>query len=109
MADRLLVRATGRIVVVRVADIDWIEASGDYASLHVEKKTWLVRETIATIAQRYAIHGIVRIHRSTLVNLDRVTELRPMSNGEFVVVLRDATELKMSRNYRSALDSFVGN
>jgi two-component system LytT family response regulator len=109
MSDRLLVRATGRIVVVRVADIDWIEASGDYASLHVEKKSWLVRETIATIAQRYAAHGIVRIHRSTLVNLDRVTELRPMSNGEFVVVLRDGTELKMSRNYRSALDSFVGN
>jgi two-component system LytT family response regulator len=108
MSDRLLVRATGRIVVVRVGDIDWIEASGDYASLHVEKKTWLVRETIATIAQRYSAHGIVRIHRSTLVNLDRVTELRPMSNGEFIVVLRDGTELKMSRNYRSALDSFVG-
>jgi two-component system LytT family response regulator len=107
MSDRLLVRATGRIVVVRVADIDWIEASGDYASLHVEKKSWLVRETIATIAQRYAAHGITRIHRSTLVNLDRVTELRPMSNGEFIVVLRDGTELKMSRNYRSALDSFV--
>jgi two-component system, LytTR family, response regulator len=108
MSDRLLVRATGRIVVVRVGDIDWIEASGDYASLHVERKTWLVRETIATIAQRYSAHGIVRIHRSTLVNLDRVTELRPMSNGEFVVVLRDGTELKMSRNYRSTLDSFVG-
>jgi len=108
MSDRLLVRATGRIVVVRVGDIDWIEASGDYASLHVERKTWLVRETITTIAQRYSAHGIVRIHRSTLVNLDRITELRPMSNGEFVVVLRDGTELKMSRNYRSALDSFVG-
>jgi two-component system, LytTR family, response regulator len=109
MADRLLVRATGRIVVVRIADIDWIEASGDYATLHVDKKTWLVRETIATIAQRYAAHGIVRIHRSTLINLDRATELRPLSNGEFIVVLRDGTELKMSRNYRSALDSFVGS
>ncbi len=109
LSDRLLVRTTGRIVVVRVADIDWIEASGDYACLHVEKKTWLVRETIATIAQRYAAHGMVRIHRSTLVNLDRVTELRPVSNGEFTVVLRDGTELKMSRNYRNALDTFVGN
>jgi two-component system LytT family response regulator len=108
MSDRIWVRATGRIVVVRVADIDWIEASGDYASLHVEKKAWLVRETIATIAQRYAARGIVRIHRSTLVNLDRVTELRPLANGEFIVVLRDGTELKMSRNYRNALDSFVG-
>jgi two-component system, LytTR family, response regulator len=109
MPDRLLVRTGGRIVVVRVTDIDWIEASGDYVSLHVDKKTWLVREAISVIAQRYAALGIVRIHRSTLVNLDRVTELRPLSNGEFTVVLRDATELKMSRNYRDALSSLVGS
>ena len=88
---------------------DWIEASGDYVSLHVDKKAWLVREAITMIAQRYAALGIVRIHRSTLVNLDRVTELRPLSNGEFTVVLRDGTELKMSRNYRDALSTLVGS
>lgn len=109
MPDRVLVRIGGRIIVVRVADIDWIEASGDYVSLHVDKKTWLVREAITMIAQRYAALGIMRIHRSTLVNLDRVTELRPLSNGEFTVVLRDGTELKMSRNYRDALSTLVGS
>jgi two-component system LytT family response regulator len=109
MADRLLVRTGGRIIVVRIADVDWIEASGDYVSLHVDKKSWLVREAITVIAQRYAARGIVRIHRSTLVNLDRITELRPLSNGEFTVVLRDGTELKMSRNYRDALNNLVGS
>jgi two-component system LytT family response regulator len=104
LSDRLLVRTGGRIVVIRVADVDWIEASGDYASVHVEKKAWLIREGIAAIAQKYAMQGIVRIHRSTLVNLDRVTQLRPLSNGEFTLILRDGTELKMSRNFRDALN-----
>jgi two-component system, LytTR family, response regulator len=108
MADRILVRTGGRIVVVRVADVDWVEASGDYASLHVGKKAWLVREAMGVIAEQYAPHGIARIHRSTLVNLDRVAELRPLSNGEFIVVLRDGTELKMSRNYRQALGLLGG-
>lgn len=108
LADRVLVRSGGRIIVVRVAEIDWIEASGDYASLHVGKKVWLVRESMAVIADRYAMHGIARIHRSTLVNLDRITELRPLSNGEFTVVLRDGMELKMSRSYRQALGTLVG-
>jgi len=102
--QRLLVRAGDRMVVIRVEDIDWIEASGDYVSIHVGKKSWLLREAIASVADRYATHGIVRIHRSTLVKVDRVTELRPLANGEFTVVLRDGTELKMSRSYRSALD-----
>jgi two-component system, LytTR family, response regulator len=106
--DRFLVRSLGRMIVVRVADVDWIEASDDYVSIHVENKAWLVRETIASVAHRYAAHGIVRIHRSTLVKLDRVKELLPLANNEFTVVLRDGTELKMSRNYREALDSLVG-
>jgi two-component system LytT family response regulator len=108
-SDRVAVRSNGRIVVIRVADIDWIEASGDYVTLHVEKKSWLVREPIGVIAQRYGTQGIARIHRSTLVNVDRVTELRPLSNGEFTVVLRNGTELKMSRNFREALATLFGS
>jgi len=108
-SDRLLVRAGDRMIVVRVAEIDWIEASGDYASIHVGKKAWLIREAITVLAGRYGARGLARIHRSTLVNLDRVSELRPLANGEFTVVLRDGTELKMSRNYRSAIDTLVGS
>jgi two-component system LytT family response regulator len=91
-----------------VDDIDWVEGSGDYVSIHVAKKAWLFRETIATLVTRYAARGIVRIHRSTLVNLDRIDELRPLTNGEFTVVLRDGTALKLSRNYRNALDALEG-
>jgi two-component system, LytTR family, response regulator len=109
MSDRIAVRTNGRIVLIRVADIDWIEASGDYVTLHVEKKSWLVREPITMIAQRYRTQRIARIHRSTLVNLDRITELRPLSNGEFTVVLRDGMELKMSRNFREALAALLGS
>lgn len=102
--QRLLVRAGDRMIVIRLEEIDWIEASGDYVSIHVGKKSWLLREAIATVAERYAAHGIVRIHRSTLVKVDRVNELRPLANGEFTIVLRDGTELKLSRSYRNALD-----
>jgi two-component system LytT family response regulator len=109
MSDRIAVRANGRIVLIRVADIDWIEASGDYVTLHVAKKSWLVREPITMIAQRYRTQRIARIHRSTLVNLDRITELRPLSNGEFTVVLRDGMELKMSRNFREPLAALLGS
>ena len=109
MSDRIAVRLNSRIVLIRVADIDWIEASGDYVTVHVEKKSWLVREPITLIAQRYRALGIARIHRSTLVNLDRITELRPLSNGEFTVVLRDGTELKMSRNFREPLGTLLGS
>ncbi len=109
MSDRIAVRANGRIILIRVADVDWIEASGDYVTLHVEKKSWLVREPITTIAQRYRTQRIARIHRSTLVNLDRITELHPLSNGEFIVVLRDGMELKMSRNFREALSALLGS
>jgi two-component system LytT family response regulator len=109
MSDRIAVRLNGRIVLVRVADVDWVEASGDYVTLHLEKKSWLVREPITVIAERYRTQRIARIHRSTLVNLDRITELRPLSNGEFTVVLRDGTELKMSRNFREALAGLLGS
>ncbi len=107
-SDRLLVPTGGRFVVVRADDIDWVEAAGDYVSLHVGKKVWLIRDCIGALAERYAARGIVRIHRSTLVNLDRVAELRALPNGEFTVILRDGTALKMSRSYRSALETLIG-
>ena len=107
-ADRIPVKVQGKIVIVRVADIDWVEADHDYVSLHVGEKTWLMRETITNVEARLACSGFVRIHRAALVNINRVRELCSLSKGEFTVVLVDGTELKLSRNYRSALDSLVG-
>jgi two-component system, LytTR family, response regulator len=107
--DRILVRTGRRIAVVRVSEIDWIEASGDYVSLHVKNDVWLLRETAGEFARRYAAFGIRRIHRSTLVNVDRIVELRPLDNGEYTLVLRDGSQLKLSRSYRHALSDLLSN
>jgi two-component system LytT family response regulator len=107
--DRLPVKANGKVVVVRIAEIDWIEADHDYVLLHVGDKRWILRETIASVEMRLALSGFVRIHRSALVNVDRVRELRPRSKGEFDVVLRDGKQLKLTRNYRAAMERLVGS
>ena len=107
--DRLPIKANdGRIIVIRLTDIDWIEADRDYVSVHVGDKTWLMRETIAAVELRLALSGFVRIHRSALVNAERVKELRPRDKGEYTVVLSDGTELKLSRNYRASVERLVG-
>ena len=108
MADRIPVKSQGRVIIVNVAEIDWVEADGDYVSVHVGAKSWLLRETIAAAEARLALSGFVRVHRSTLVNIYRVRELLPLSKGEFTVVLLDGTELKLSRNYRFALERLLG-
>ncbi|MGD0502577.1 MAG: LytTR family transcriptional regulator DNA-binding domain-containing protein [Steroidobacteraceae bacterium] len=106
--DRLPIKVNGRIIVIRLADIDWIEADRDYVSVHVGSKSWLMRETIAAVELRLALAGFVRIHRSALVNAERVKELRPLDKGEYMVVLNDGTELKLSRNYRASVERLVG-
>jgi len=107
--DRLPIKANdGRIIVIRLADIDWIEADRDYVSVHVGDKTWLMRETIAAVELRLALSGFVRIHRSTLVNAERVKELRPQDKGEYTVVLNGGTELKLTRHYRASVERLVG-
>jgi two-component system LytT family response regulator len=108
MPDRIPVKSQGRVIIVNVADIDRVEADGDYVSVHAGAKRWLLRETIAAAEARLALSGFVRIHRSTLVNIYRVRELLPLSKGEFTVVLLDGTELKLSRNYRFALERLLG-
>jgi two-component system, LytTR family, response regulator len=108
LTDRIPVKTHGRVMIVKVAEIDWVEADGDYVSVHVGAKSWLLRETIAAAEERLALSGFVRIHRSTLVNIYRVRELLPLSKGEFTVVLLGGTELKLSRNYRFALERLLG-
>jgi two-component system, LytTR family, response regulator len=106
--DRLPIKINGRIMVIRVTDVDWVEADGDYVSVHVGGKIWLVRETIAAMELRLALSGFVRIHRSTLVNAERVKELQLQDKGEYTVVLNDGTELKLTRHYRTSVERLVG-
>jgi two-component system LytT family response regulator len=106
--DRIAIPVDDRLTVVRVAEIDWVEALGNYVSLHVARRSHLLRETVSAMEQRLAPHGFVRIHRSTIVNVQRVTELRSLNNGEFSVALIDGTTLKLSRSYRESLDLLIG-
>ena len=102
-AAKLTVRIGNRLILIAPAEIDWIEAAGDYAQLHVGKKAWLMREPMSVLDARLIPLGFTRIHRSTIVNTDRVVELRALDDGEYTVVLRDGTALKLSRSYRHAV------
>lgn len=102
-AGKLSVRVGNRIILIAPADIDWIGAAGDYAELHVGAKVWLMRESMSTLAAKLGPLGFARIHRSTIVKADRVVELNALDDGEYTVVLRDRTPLKLSRHYRHVL------
>jgi two-component system, LytTR family, response regulator len=101
--DRLLVRAGGRVRFVRVDEIDWLEAADNYVRLHVARDSHLVHEGLGSLGAKLDPSRFVRIHRSTIVNLDRVKEVQPWFHGDAVAILRDGTKLSVSRNYRAAL------
>lgn len=105
--DRFAVKTGRRIVFVHADEIDWIEAAGDYASLHVGKKTHLVRETLQHLEQRLDPARFLRIHRSTIVAADRIHEMEALPNHEFRVRLADGTELRASRTYSSAFGDML--
>jgi two-component system LytT family response regulator len=106
--DRIVVRSAGRVVFVRTSDIDWIEAAGDYVTLHAGKKSWLLRATISEMDAKLQDKGFARIHRSAIVNTERIAEMRALDNGDYRVILRDGAELKLSRNYRERMQNLVG-
>ncbi len=106
---RFVIKQGGRIQFVRTEAIDWVEAAGDYVCLHVGGKRHLMRETMAAMEARLDPQRFVRIHRSTIVNADRIRELEPGFNGDHVVLLEDGTQLKQSRSYRNRLDALLGD
>jgi two-component system LytT family response regulator len=103
--QRFMVRTAGRIVFLKAQEIDWIEAADYYARLHAGAHSYLIRESMNDLAASLDPASFVRIHRSTIVNLDRVREMRPLFRGELVVVLQDGTQLRMSRSRRDELES----
>ncbi len=98
--DKLLVKVRDRVFFVAVGDIDWIEAAGNYVRIHARKSKYLLRETMAILERVLDPSKLQRIHRSTIVNLDRVVELRAWTRGDYQVLLQDGTELLLSRTYR---------
>jgi two-component system LytT family response regulator len=103
--DRIAVRNNGRIIFQKLCDIDWIEASDNYVCLHCGKDTHILRETMTELEARLDPSRFIRVHRSAIVNLDRIKELQPWFRGEYRVVLQDGTELTLTKNHREKLES----
>ena len=105
--QRLVIKANGRVVFLDTENIEWVEAAANYVRLHVGKESYFFRETISRISERLDANRFVRIHRSTIVNVEKIKELIPVNSGEYVVVLKSGRELSCSRGYRAALQEIV--
>jgi two-component system, LytTR family, response regulator len=107
-SDRLVVKSGGRLFFLRTDEIDWVEAAGNYVRLHVGTASHLLRETMNAIEGRLDPEKFFRIHRSRIVNMERIQELQPWLNGEYAVLLRTGTRLTLSRGYREKLQERLG-
>src|ERR1700733_3546516 len=105
--DRLCIKSRGRILFLSTSEIRWIEGAGNYLRIHVESEAHLVRETIADFEAKLDPDRFVRIHRSAIVNLDAIREMRPWPTGEYVVTLKNGRELTLSRSYRGCVSRLI--
>lgn len=102
---RIVIRSIGRVQLVDVAGIDWLEASGNYVEIHAGKERFLHRERLHVLEAQLDPAQFVRIHRSIIVNRAAAAEIRPISGGDCTVVMRGGARLRMSRTYRPAIES----
>ena len=105
--SRFPVRANGEIYFVRVEDVDWIDAEGNYVALHAAGRRHLVRDTIKSLETRLDPAKFVRVHRSAIINVDRLRKLQPYFHGEYVITLQDGTTLTSSRTYSERLRALL--
>jgi two-component system, LytTR family, response regulator len=103
--SRIKVKSAGRISFLKPEEIDWIEAQGDYVRLYVQGRKFLIREKIGEMEQQFSGGGFIRIHRSTIVNVERIKEMQPLFYGEYAVILNDGTRLTLSRSFRGKVFS----
>lgn len=106
-ASRILVKHDGRMFFVKTTEIDWIEADRNYVRLHVGKSSHTIRERISHLEETLDPELFARIHRSTIVNLNRVREMQQWFSGDYVVILEDGTRLRLSRHYRDRVEKQV--
>jgi len=104
---RLIVKTGGKVLFLRSLDVEWVEAAGNYVRLHVGGESYLYRESMKNMESRLDGDQFVRIHRSTIVNLDRIRELQPWFHGEYVVILQDGTKLMASRVFSDRLGRLI--
>lgn len=103
LAQRLVVKDRGQVLFLNVADIDWVEAAGYYACVHAGSDTHIIRRTLLELERDLGEERFVRIHRSTIVNLERIRALELQDGGEYEVVLKAGARLRLSRRFRKAL------
>jgi two-component system, LytTR family, response regulator len=106
--ERLAIKASGRIFFLRTQDIDYIESEGNYIRVHAGKESHLIREAMSVLETQLDPKKFLRIHRCTIVNVDRIQELQPWFHGEYRVILRNGVQLTLSRSYREKLREFLG-
>jgi two-component system, LytTR family, response regulator len=105
--EHIMVKSSGEYYFLRAAEVDWIEAEGDYMKFHVGGRTHLMRETMARLETRLDPKRFVRIHRSTIVNIDRLWKLSPSFGGDYSAVLHDGTKLRLSRGYHERIARLI--
>ncbi len=105
--ERLSFKDGSKVVILNADDIEWIDAAGDYMCIHAGGKTHIIRETMKTLEQRLDPSRFQRIHRSAIVNVQKVKELHPHSNGEYFLTLENGNELKLSRSYKDVVARFL--
>jgi len=105
--DRLVFKSGGRIVFIQADEIEWVEASGNYVNVHVGKESHLLRETMNIFESKLDPRHFLRIHRSIIVNCDRIREVQPCNGSEYVVILKNGKELSLGRTYRDRIERLI--
>ena len=107
LRERIAIKDRSKMYFIKTDDIDWIESAGNYVNINANGKKHLLRQTMAGLEAQLNPNHFIRIHRSTIININRILHLTSMMNGEYQVVLKDGTKLSMSRTYKDRLDRFL--
>jgi len=107
MNNRLLLRSGGRVLFIEPHTVDWIEASDNYVVFHAGAESHVVRMTMKNLETTLDPTVFVRIHRSLIVNIERVRELRPLPHGDYTVILKNAQQLTLTRSYRDRVQKLL--
>lgn len=106
--ERLVIKMNGHVFFIKAEEIDWLEAEGNYVRLHAGKESYLLRDTITALESQLDPKRFIRVHRSAIVNIDRITELQPWFHGEYRIILGEGVQLTLSRTYREKLHDLLG-
>lgn len=106
---RVWVKTRQKMTLLQISDIDWIEANGDYVTLHGQNQKHLLKESMQALSEKLNPQQFLRIHRSTFINLDKIKELQSHFNGEYYITLQNGVQLKSSRSYKEQIKAILEN